>query len=188
MLLALVVVTSWMLATHEMWFDELQAWNLTRTSDSLGDLTQMLHYGGHPIGWYLPLFAITRVSGDPVWMQVVNGLVADATFVVLLFRTPFRLAVQVLVSVGYFFVFEYAVISRPYGLCALLFFLAVDTLARRQPRRVVATVLLVTLVFVHQLGAVLAIALVITEVWRTMRPGVPSGTCGRVHWSRPGPC
>jgi hypothetical protein len=162
----LVLVTALNIAAHPMWFDELQAWNVARTADSLGDVAEHLHYEGHPIGWYLPLFALSRVTGNPAAMQVLQGAIAAGVFWMLLFRAPFRTSVSVMLAAGYIFGFEYAVISRPYGLCALLFLLALDALARPVPRRLVAGVWLVALVFVHQLGAVLALALVLTEAWR----------------------
>ena len=59
-----------------MWFDELQAWNIARASHSLGDLYTNLRYEGHPILWYLPLYALTRFTGNPHSMQVVQWAVA----------------------------------------------------------------------------------------------------------------
>src|SRR6266700_449498 len=68
------------LHAHAMWFDELQAWNIARASHSLQDLFANLRYEGHPVLWYLPLYALTRVTGDPRWMQALQLVVVVATY------------------------------------------------------------------------------------------------------------
>src|SRR5438105_2148457 len=79
------------LHAHAMWFDELQAWNIARASHSLPGLVANLRYEGHPVLWYLPLYALTRVTGDPRWMQALQLIVVVATYALVLFRSPFAL-------------------------------------------------------------------------------------------------
>src|SRR5262249_14283198 len=74
---------------HAMWFDEVQAWNIARASRSLSALWTNLRYEGHPALWYLVLYALTRVTGDPRAMQVAEWCVMCLTFPVVLFRAPF---------------------------------------------------------------------------------------------------
>src|SRR5262249_46129987 len=104
------VITAIGLRGHAMWFDELHAWNIARASHSVGDLSQNLRYEGHPILWYLPLFAITRFSGDPHAMQLLQWAIATGTIALVLFRAPFSVPVRVAVLAGYCFAFEYGVI------------------------------------------------------------------------------
>jgi hypothetical protein len=144
---------------HAMWFDELQAWNIARASHSIPELYANLRYEGHPIVWYLPLYAITRFTGDPHAMQVLQWAIATCTFALILFRAPFAMWMRVALAGGYFFAFEYGVISRSYGLCALLALLAVCLLARPSPRWWAAAAALVVLSWTALPGAVLAVAI-----------------------------
>ena len=143
---------------HAMWFDELQAWNIARSSHSLGDLYTHLRYEGHPIVWYLPLFVLTRVTGNPHAMQVLQWATATATFALLLFRSPFTVPTRIMIVAGYFFAFEYGVITRSYGLSALLIALAALLLARPRPAWWPAAAVLVLLAWTSLPGAVLAVA------------------------------
>jgi hypothetical protein len=153
------IVTALGLRAHTLWFDEMQAWNIARASDSLPGLIANLQYEGHPLLWYLPLYVLSRVTDDPHVMQVLQWVIAVSTAGLVLFRAPFRTGVRVALLGGYFVAFEYGVISRSYGLGALLLVTALVLVARPEPRWVGATVALVALAFTSLPGAVLAIAL-----------------------------
>jgi hypothetical protein len=164
-LVVAAVITALGLRAHAMWFDELQAWNIARSSHSLGDLYTNLRYEGHPILWYLPLYALTRVTGNPHSMQVVQWCVATATFALVLFRAPFSIPIRVAVIAGYCFAFEYGVISRSYGLSALLVIAALVFLGRREPSWAWGGTMLVLLAWTSLPGAVLAIAVAVAVAW-----------------------
>jgi hypothetical protein len=158
-------VTAIGLRAHTLWFDEMQAWNIARASRDLGDLWGNLRYEGHPILWYLPLFALSRVTGDPHVMQLLQFAVAVSTAALVLFRAPLRPWLRVGLVAGYFFAFEYGVFSRSYGLGALLLISALVTIARSEPRWGRASVLLVLLACTSLPGAVLAIAIAASVVF-----------------------
>ena len=174
---AFALVTALGIHAHTLWFDEIQAWNIARASHSLGDLATNLRYEGHPILWYVPLFVLTRVTGNPHAMQVLQWCIAIATAALVLFRAPFRLPLRVALLAGYFFAFEYGVFSRSYGLGALLLVSALACLARPAPRWLCATVALVALAFTSLPGAVIALAAGVTFV---LDPRVRSTTCARL--------
>jgi hypothetical protein len=144
------------LRRHDMWFDELQAWNVARSSHDLGDLIGQLRYEGHPILWYLPLFAITRFTGDPRAMQALQFVIALSSIAIVLFRAPFRVVVCIAICASYFLSFEYAVISRSYGLSVLLCLVALSFLVRAEPRWTLGTVALVLMAFTSLAAAILA--------------------------------
>src|SRR5260370_10410683 len=121
------------LSQHVMWFDELQAWNIARVSSSLGDVAHHLRYEGHPIGWYLLLFGLTRFTGDPRAMQVLELVIVLATYALILFKSPFAVPVRVALLGGYFVSFEYGVLSRSYSLEVLALVVALVALARPRP-------------------------------------------------------
>ena len=150
---------------HAMWFDEMQAWNIARASHTLPDLLVNLRYEGHPALWYLPLYALTRVTGDPRAMQVLGWLVVMAVNAVVLFRSPFPVPVRLAIVAGYFFAFEYSVIVRSYGLGLLLLVLALSWLGRPRPAWVAGTIALSLLAWISLAGAVLAGVLAIVLAW-----------------------
>jgi len=104
---------------HEMWRDELQAWLIARDTDLLSSL-HALGYDGHPILWYLVLYCITRVTQNPLWMQVAHLVIATAAVFVFVFNAPLGPLQKTLFSFGYYPLYEYAVISRNYSLGLLL--------------------------------------------------------------------
>jgi hypothetical protein len=162
LVVTLLVASAAMLAVlsaHPMWFDEMQAWNIARSSGSLGELVANLRYEGHPVGWYLPLYAISRATGDPRAMQALELVIVVATFALVLFRSPFPYLYRVGLVGSYFLFFEYGAISRSYSLAALLLVAILCSLERRRPRWVVVTALSCALAFTVLSGAVVALAL-----------------------------
>jgi hypothetical protein len=160
------VVSAVCIHAHAMWFDEVQAWNIARASHSLSDLWSHLRYEGHPALWYLPLYALTRVSGDPRAMQVLGWCVSMVTTGVVLFRSPFPVPARLALVAGYFFAFEYSVIVRAYGLGVLLLVVALAWLGREHPAWGKATVALALLAWTSMAGAVLAGVLALVLAWR----------------------
>lgn len=113
---ALVLI---LLLRHEMWQDEWQAWLIARDSPSLPELLRNLRYEGHPGLWHLGLFPITRVTHNPLAMQLLHLLVAASAVYVFLRYAPFTRLQKILFVLGYFPFYEYAVISRNYALGVL---------------------------------------------------------------------
>jgi hypothetical protein len=107
---------------HEMWRDELKAWVIARDSSSIIDLFHNFRGEAHPCLWYLCLYILSRLTHNPVAMQLFHLMLA--TGVVLLFTgfSPFTRLQKILFCFGYFPFYEYAVVSRNYALGVLLVF------------------------------------------------------------------
>ncbi|HEY3673633.1 MAG TPA: hypothetical protein VGN51_22040 [Acidimicrobiia bacterium] len=159
------VIAGYCIHAHAMWFDEVQAWNIARASHSVGSLYSNLRYEGHPILWYLPLFAISRFTADPRAMQVFEWAVLTCTYAVILFKAPFSIAVRTAIVAGYFVTFEYGVISRSYSVEMLLLVLALVCLAQPKPAWGPTGVLLVLLAWTSMAGGVLVVAVGLTIGW-----------------------
>ena len=108
---------------HELWRDETQAWLLARDSPSLLALFQNTHYEGHPLLWHCCLYIISRLSRALVAMQLFNLLLAIGTVWLIVKKSPFSLLERSLLIFGYFTFYEYAMLSRSYGLGVFLAFL-----------------------------------------------------------------
>ena len=119
------------LIRHEPWRDETHAWLIVQLSHSVSELFHNIRYEGHPSLWFLLLYAIKGLGGSFATVQVVHGLIALATAYVLLTYAPFPNLTRLLLIGGYFFSYEYAVISRDYGIGVLLIFMMCVAFTRR---------------------------------------------------------
>ena len=121
------------LMCHEMWRDELRAWNIVAHSNSIGDIYTELRYEGHGPLWYIFLYLTSLCSKSPYAMQVVHGLLALAAVGLISFA-PFQRFEKVLLSFGYFTLFEYAIISRHYVLTEVCCLICCIAWHKRQTR------------------------------------------------------
>ncbi len=107
---------------HAMWRDELQVWMIARHSHSIAELLSLKKYDGHPDAWFLVVYAITKFTSHPVWMQIVHVFVAGSTAYLVARFSPFTRIQKILIIFGYFLFFEYATVSREYALSVLALF------------------------------------------------------------------
>ncbi len=108
---------------HAMWRDELNGWLIARDSSSFLDFFESIKYEGHPLLWYLLLWALNRITADPIIMQVVHWLISVATIYIFIIYSPFNILQKILFSFGYFPLYEYSLISRNYSFGILSIFL-----------------------------------------------------------------
>lgn len=118
-----LVVGSIGLIQHEMWRDELHFWMLVKNSTSIANFFHNLRYeSGHFFLWYFGLYFISRLTANPVAMQIYHLAIAALSVYLLARYSPFNRRQCLLISCGYFFVFEYAILSRNFGIGVLLVF------------------------------------------------------------------
>ncbi len=120
---------------HEMWRDELQAWLLARESTSVTDLFHNIRYEGHPGLWHLVLFFITRLTHNPVFMQVAHLFMAAGAVFLFVRYAPFRPYQKFLFLFGYYPLYEYAAVSRNYSIGLVLMFAVCAVYFHAKPRR-----------------------------------------------------
>lgn len=130
--IALVGVT---ILRHELWRDELQAWQIVRGSHGLHALVDNTRYEGHPIFWYGLLYPIAHAHAGPGAMQLLQFVVASTTIGVTVWRAPFTVLQKLLFVFGYFVLYEYGVLSRSYGFGAMLLVITLAVAATTGRRR-----------------------------------------------------
>jgi hypothetical protein len=74
---------------HEMWRDELEIWLIARDSDSLRHLLHNMRTEGHPALWYLLVYAVSRLSSDPISMQLLHLAIGCCSVGLILRYAPF---------------------------------------------------------------------------------------------------
>lgn len=149
----------WLVPSHELWRDELQAWLLARDSRSFPELFKNLKYEGHPGLWHSMLFPLTRLDLGPVAMQYLHVLIATCTIFVLVKWSPFNTTQKVLLVFSYFLFYEYSLIARNYGLGVLLIFIFCALFPKRRqfPLSIAISLFLLSHTSVH--GLIIALCL-----------------------------
>ncbi|MCM2315691.1 MAG: hypothetical protein NDJ92_11145 [Thermoanaerobaculia bacterium] len=142
--LAFLVFAGIGVANHEMWRDEHHAWLLARDAASPVALFENLRWDMTPGFWHLLLWVVTRFTHDPLAMQLLNLAFATAAAWVVLRHAPWSLSLRLLVVFGYYFAYEYAVISRVYAL-GTLFIVVLCALWKSRAAHPVAIGVLLTL-------------------------------------------
>lgn len=99
---------------HEMWRDEYDWFIQTRDTANFFKLNETMS-PGHGMIWRSCLWLITRITHAPAALQVFHGCIAAAFAFVLLFKSPLKVWQSAALLFGYFFLYEYAVISRCYA-------------------------------------------------------------------------
>jgi hypothetical protein len=154
--LAHLAVTSFATVHHEMWRDELHCWLVARDSATPWQVIHARAYDGQPPLWYLLLWPLTRATWHPEVMRILHVAIA-ATNVALFARfAPFGRTVRLLFAFGYFAAYEYAAISRCYGLAMLFALLLCVNHPRRFERPVATGLLLAALALTTTVGTLVA--------------------------------
>jgi hypothetical protein len=116
---AIVVV---LMQQHVMWRDEVRALSLALHGNDLPAMLRGLHGEGHPALWYLLLRAAHVVIGRPEVLPAVALVVAVAAALLLVLKSPFPWPMIALILLGHYFLFEFSVMARNYGITMLVLF------------------------------------------------------------------
>jgi hypothetical protein len=175
-LLAFAAIATTTTLRHEMWRDELRAWQAATASATLAELAANIRSEGHPGLWYALLYPLSRFTDHPVAMQLLHLAIAIAGAAVVLFAAPFPLVWRTIAVLGYFPLYEYGAISRNYGLGALLLFgfCAVYPVRGRRPGLAAALLVLLAQTTVYGLILSLALGLMWIADGRTRLAGAPA--------------
>lgn len=110
------IAIAYVVVNHEPWRDEGGDWMTVRDISLSGLLSWWVPQAGHPPVYYLILFPLAK-AGLPLitinWVEVILLVGAMYLFV---FRTRLPAVVKLAIFCSYFFLYEYPVIGRPYGL------------------------------------------------------------------------
>ena len=114
-----VIVAGFAIARHELSGDEIHSWNIVKASGNISDLINNTRYEGHPPVWYLILWSISKFTHNLVYVQIAQLIIASSVVFIVLFYSPFSLITRILIPFGYYFLFEYGILSRNYAIGVL---------------------------------------------------------------------
>lgn len=155
-----MLVSGYTMAHHEPWGDEVFTWNIAKSSGSYPQLIENRKFEGHPPVWVTILWVISKFTHKVGYMQLVQWVIASLAAGLIIFYSPFPTLTKVLVCFGYYFLFEYAVLSRNYGTAILLICSICIVLGKEfRYKTLLYYVLLFLLSNVHLLAILLAASL-----------------------------
>ena len=148
---------------HEIWLDEAQHFLIARDSRTLSELFHVSRNEGHPILWNIILFIITRFSSNLFYMQFVHILISCITVAVIL-KSNLSLVEKILIIFGYYFLYEYNVISRNYGISALIMILLAYYYSKDKGALIKLAIVIFILAQTHLFSLLFSIAFVVTYI------------------------
>ena len=158
-----VVILSGILQ-HELWLDEAHHFLLSAYSNSIAELLFNARYDGHPVLWDALVYVMCRFSSNPLYMQLLNVLLCCMAVWLFIRHAPFSLLFKILSISGYYFIYEYSLISRNYALSCLCLFAALGLYAGRKQQPVLFRIgSFRFMANTHLLATALSAALLITD-------------------------
>ena len=159
-LLTFFIISAFGIYNHELWLDEAQHFLIARDSNSLTDLYYNMEYDGHVRLWNILLFFITHdISMSPISMKVFHLMIICTTVFIFLRYAPFDNITKLLIISGYFFLFEYNLISRNYSLGILFLFTSCKLLTKENKNLLWIGLLLILMCNTHLFFVFSALAL-----------------------------
>jgi hypothetical protein len=168
---ALLVLVVWLSAVvftetrHEFWRDEVRAVSLARAADSPAELYRSVQDDGHPLLWYLILFAGKSIVDSPVVLPVLAIAIGFLAVAVFLYFAPFPFWFKCLFLFSAIPFYEYSVMARNYGISMLLLFLFALFYKQRDRLGLLLVVVLVLLANTNAHSVVFAAALAGVWAW-----------------------
>lgn len=147
---------------HPMWRDEIHPWSMAGASSSIWDLLHRKAIEGHPDLWYILIYMLRIVSDNPLSMQLMHSAIAILTVFLVLKYAPFTRIQRGLLVFGYFYLFEYAIISRNYAIGLLLITLILILYRQRTKYLFLHALILFFLAQTNVYGLIFCIAFLMT--------------------------
>lgn len=174
--IAMVLVS---ILSHELWRDEIQSWMQALASHSFGDLMRNMTFERHPRLWHSSLFLLSKLTTNPLAMQLFHLLIAATSAFLILFKSPFKIGHKILIVFGYFFLYEYAAISRNYAFGILFILIYLVNYRQRFTIPILAGTILLFMAQTTAYGLLFGMCFVflylIEMVLDRQRPGVQHG-------------
>ena len=160
LLLAFMASQIYILVHHELWRDEAQAYILAANL-SFGDVFKMLQVEGHPLLWFLIMKLCGSAHISALSIGILSVLMVSVAVALLLWKVEGPLFMKLFVIFGAAFFYYNAVISRVYGLIALLLVLVLATYKKRFEKPIIYGLLLALLLQTQIMVAGLVFALLV---------------------------
>jgi hypothetical protein len=156
--LAVVGALAW---RHVIWRDEARALSFAIQGEDWIAMLRGLHGDGHPALWYFLLRSVHGITGRPEALGLVAFAVAAAAAWLIVWRSPFPRPLIGLILASHFFIYEFAVMARNYGIGMLILFVLAIAYPKCRGRGVALGALLFLLANCNVIATILAGAFLI---------------------------
>jgi hypothetical protein len=106
-----------------MWLDEWQAVGIARSAKNPIELFALRNYEGHPYLYFLILYIVTLVSHGNTAILLFHLFFSVGAMYFLIVKSNFTILEKLLLLLSVYFIWEYTVINRVYGICLFFIFL-----------------------------------------------------------------
>jgi hypothetical protein len=146
---------------HVVWRDEARALSIAIQGHDWIAMLRGLHGEGHPALWYFLLRAAYGITGRPEVLGVLAFAVAAAAAWLIVWRSPFPRPLIGLILASHFFLYEFSVMARNYGIGMLILFAIAIAYPRCRKRGVALGALLLLLANCNVIATIVAGAFLI---------------------------
>jgi hypothetical protein len=150
---------------HEFGRDEVRALSLARAASSPLALYGLTQYEGHPILWYLVLYAGKSIIDTPLVLPIASTVVGFSAAAVFMFLSPFPFWLRCLFVFSALSIYEYAVMARNYGISMLLLFIGAVLYRKRLQHPWTLALVLALLANTNAHSAMLACLIAALWLW-----------------------
>jgi hypothetical protein len=164
-----VVLVGVLVAHHEPWFDEAQAWLLARDTGPRSLFMRALRYEGSPGLWHALLMLLAKAGAPYHALNILSALLGCLAAYLFVRYSPFPWPIKIIFPFAYFVFYQYVVVARSYALLAPLLFSVAVVYPRRFERVYLFTLLLVLIANVSLHGTLIAAALMGIHVLQVVR-------------------
>ncbi|HPS63000.1 MAG TPA: hypothetical protein PLK82_08060 [Bacteroidales bacterium] len=147
---------------HPMWRDEIHPFAMAGAGGTLGNLLRLKAVEGHPDLWYILVYTLRIFTANPLAVQLFHSAIAITTAFLVIRYAPFSRLQRLLMVMGYFYLFEYAVISRNYAIGILGMVLLLILYPQRLKRPLLPACILFLMMQASVYGLIMAGAFILT--------------------------
>ncbi len=167
---ALAAIVMYTVSKHEPWADEAETWVEVRDVPWLRLVFSQLRYDGHLPLWHALVWAPIHLFHMPYdYFVYIGGVCAVGGLAVLVFLAPFPRPLRYVIAASFFFLYQYAVVARPYVLMPLLGFLAAYFYRQGLPRVMAFAIATALLIQDSTYAAVIGFGLSAFYAWQIAR-------------------
>lgn len=120
--IAWLALVLWLESGHVFWRDEVRAFSLALSGSNYAEMLKAIHGEGHPALWYLILRTGHDIFPYREVLPIAGLVIGIAAVAVVTFFAPFRTLLVAAIIFSLYGAFEFVVMSRNYGMSALVMF------------------------------------------------------------------
>lgn len=150
---------------HELWIDEWHAISFSSSANSLKELRHFARCEGHPMGYFLILYAIKSIANSQLFIWLVHALFGCIMFYFLFIKSPFSIYIKLAFLASFYFIWELPVMYRVYVIIMAVLFYLVNGIAQKNIKLWLSILLTTILMHLHMYALLIALPLLAYHIF-----------------------